>query len=199
MIFGLDDRERIVGVEDGVFVVLKEAAVEVDGAGLGDGGDVGNAGEFGVVVGFADADLFDGVEGGEHLVDGAGVFDAHAGNAVDGDAEQSRGGSQNRQVPGVVGLHAGFGGERGDGAGGAGRARIDGDGKLDQFVADLGFGDVGDFGSNDRQSAVVDDNDGLGFAREFEYGIEAAGFAGGERDERAIDWVWKPGAEMVSV
>ncbi len=50
--------------------------MEAVGAGLGDGGDVGDAGELGVVVGLADADLFDGIERWEHFIDGAGVFDA---------------------------------------------------------------------------------------------------------------------------
>jgi hypothetical protein len=59
------------------------------GAGLGDSGDVGHAGEFGVVVRLADANLLDRVEGGKHLVDRAGVLDAHAGDAVDGHAEQA--------------------------------------------------------------------------------------------------------------
>ncbi len=75
---GFGEREGVVGVQRRVFMVLKNAAVEVVGAGFGDGGDVGDAAEFGVVVGLADANFLDGVEGGKHFVDGAGVFDADA-------------------------------------------------------------------------------------------------------------------------
>ena len=101
-----------------------------------------------------DANLLDGVEGGKHLVDRAGVLDADRGDAVDGDAEQRGGGAHHGQVAAVVGLHAGLGGERGDGAGGAGGAGVDGDGKLDQLVADLGFGQVGDIGGDDGRGVV---------------------------------------------
>ncbi len=69
MIFGLLRANALFELKHGVLVVLKHSAMIVICAGLGDGGDVGNAGEFGIVVRFADADFLDGVEGRKHLVD----------------------------------------------------------------------------------------------------------------------------------
>jgi hypothetical protein len=108
---GLGVLKGIAGVDGGVLQVLEDAAVVFAGTGFGDGSDVGYTRELGVVVGLADADLLDGVEGGEHLVDGAGVLDADAADAVDGDAEQCGRGTHNVEVAAVVGLNAGLGGE----------------------------------------------------------------------------------------
>ena len=124
----LGEREGIVRVQNGVLMVLEDPAVKVVGSSLGDGGDVGHAAKLGVVIGLADANLLDRVEGGKHLVHRAGVLHAHAGNAVDGHTEQRRGGAHHVQVAAIVGLHAGLGGERGDGAGGTCGAGVDGHG-----------------------------------------------------------------------
>ena len=144
----LGQRKGIVGVENGVLVIFEETAVVVNGPGLGDRGDIGDAGEFGIVVGLADANLFDRIERRKHFVDGAGIFDPHAGDAVDGDAEQRGGGAQHREVAGIVGLHASFRGECGNGAGGTRRARVDGNGKLDELVADLCLRKIGNVGGD---------------------------------------------------
>ncbi len=48
---GLGKREGIVGVERGIFKILKGSAVVAVGSGFGDGGDVGHAVEFGIIVG----------------------------------------------------------------------------------------------------------------------------------------------------
>src|SRR5579863_8222454 len=85
----LGKRKRVVGIENRVLVILEYPAVVMDGAGLRDRRDVGNPGEFRIIVGLADPDLLDRVEGWEHLVDGAGILDTHAGDAVDRHAEQS--------------------------------------------------------------------------------------------------------------
>ena len=96
------------------------------------------------------------------------------------------------QVAAVVGLHAGLGGQRGDGAGGAGGARVDGHRKLDQFVADLGLGQIGDIGGDDGRG-VVEHNHGLGLGARLQNGIHAAGLARGQRDlgKRFLFKAWR--------
>ena len=169
--------ERVAGIHEGIFMIFKDAAMIAVGAGLGDGGDVGDAAEFGVVVGLADANFFDGVEGRKHLVDRAGVLDADAGDAVNGDTKQRGGGAGNIQGSAIVCLYAGLGGERGDGACGAGGTRVDGHGKLNQFVADLGLSQIGDIGSNYGRHIVFND-DSLGFRARLQSCIHAPRLAG---------------------
>ena len=160
-------------------MVLEDAAVKMVVARLGDGGDVGHAREFGVVVGLRDANLLDGIEGREHLVDGAGVFDTDRGDAVDGDGKHGGGCAHDVKVAAVVGLHAGLGGERGDGAGGTGGAGVDGDGKIDQFVAHFGLCQIGNVGIDDGNS-IVGNNDRLRLGAGFESHVHAPGLARGE-------------------
>ena len=176
-------RKGIVRVENGVFIVLEEAAVEVHGARLGDGGNVGNPGKLRAVVRFRDANLLDGVEGGEHLVHRARVFHAYRGDAVDGHAEQRGRGAHYRQVAAIVGLHARLRGQSGDGAGRSCGTRVNGHGKIHQFVAQLGLGQVGDVGG-DHRVRVVPHFDGFALRARLERGVDAPCFARGKRDLR---------------
>ncbi len=102
------------------------------------------------------------------------------------------------RLPRIVGLHAGFGGERGDGAGGAGRARVDGHWKLDEFVADLGLGHVGDIGGNHRRGGIKHDHC-LGLGARLQHCIQTAGFARGQRDsgERLLFKARRPKCERI--